>query len=753
MQIPVMLNKISHKLRVAHKVYNQNGTIVLSKMTLKWFYKRVDKGQKLYHFYQYYRQNGLKSLANKAQLKISRKIRSYLISNYKPFENLDYNTFELPQKPITFSLVTVLYNKKKELPYFIKCLTQQTYPCVLEVIFVCDNSPAKEYKHIDKLFKKYISNDTQPKLSWKVIHNDENLGNCNSRNKGLREATGDIVVIVDVDCLLSENFLKAHAELHGTGSIDVVIGPMNLETNNMEPMKKFKYYSENMRLAFEDMQIQDRTCLNSFLNCVTRNFSVRREFAPNPLFDTDFSYSKNPNSGFGWEDTEMGYRLHKKGARIQFTHKCFSLHMTHPSSVPESEKPARSLKNFEKLYQKHPDFFLETRKWSQDTYKKIKEWSNLYSNNVTPEMMRLSHHFSQTNFEAKKAKPRKHYRILSYRWHVPHQYELYKTGHYFDLVTNIWPGFTNSWGHEQRPMPPNARFVDGKKIDFRNYDFALLHFDENALAYQNTNGILDQYWGAPFRWFRENCPLPQVAICHGTPQFYGQYNNPHVDASIVGKVIEESRLELIEYTKNILVICNSYQAHREWQFKNSKVIWQGFDPCEFNEIDNCSNGILSLGKAMHERPHYRGLAPYEKAISHVSNDHIPRPFKVKEPQSQIDLDRYAKLKYQNYIESVRGYSIYFNPTIRSPMPRSRGEAMMCGLTTVSLNNHDVDLFIKNGVNGFYSDDPNELGETLNFLIKNPSISKSIGKAGRRMASDVFNNDRYINEWQKTMESL
>lgn len=68
----------------------------------------------------------------------------------------------------------------------------------------------------------------------------------------------------------------------------------------------------------------------------------------------------------------------------------------------------------------------------------------MYSNNVTPEMIRLSHHFSQTNFEAKKAKPRKHYRILSYRWHVPHQYELYKTGHYFDLVTNIWPGFTNS---------------------------------------------------------------------------------------------------------------------------------------------------------------------------------------------------------------------------------------------------------------------------------------------------------------------
>ena len=45
---------------------------------------------------------------------------------------------------------------------------------------------------------------------------------------------------------------------------------------------------------------------------------------------------------------------------------------------------------------------------------------------------------------------------------------------------------------------------------------------------------------------------------------------------------------------------------------------------------------------------------------------------------------------------------YFNPTLHSPMPRSRGEAMLCGLATVNADSHDVNQFIQNGVNGFYA---------------------------------------------------
>jgi len=87
------------------------------------------------------------------------------------------------------------------------------------------------------------------------------------------------------------------------------------------------------------------------------------------------------------------------------------------------------------------------------------------------------------------------------------------------------------------------------------------------------------------------------------------------------------------------------------------------------------------------------------------------------------------------------------------MPRSRGEAMMCGLVSVSMKNHDVDLFIQNEKNGFYADTPEQLAEYIRFLLKNPKVTKEIGKESRRLAMDIFNHDRYLVRWQKIIETL
>jgi glycosyltransferase involved in cell wall biosynthesis len=114
---------------------------------------------------------------------------------------------------------------------------------------------------------------------------------------------------------------------------------------------------------------------------------------------------------------------------------------------------------------------------------------------------------------------------------------------------------------------------------------------------------------------------------------------------------------------------------------------------------------------------------------------------------------YARAKFDNYVRELGKYSVYLNPTLRSPMPRTRGEAMMCGLVTVSAKNHDVELFIKNGVNGFYSDNPRELREYLLYLCENPEAARKIGEASRQTAMDIFNHDRYLAEWEKTIKEV
>lgn len=659
--------------------------------------------------------------------------------------------FNLPKVLPKISIIAILYNKKNEVIYFLESIFNQAYSGEIEIVLIDDQSPSSDAATAQKAFTK-LQKNCHKKINLKIIKNEKNKGNCISRNEGVKHSTGDLIIIVDADSYLNPEYIEAHVESHYTYNFDVGIGPMNIETHGKTPQKLAKELAENHIKLFSKMELQDSINVNNFLNCITRNFSIKKSLITEDLFDPQFSYSKDPDSGFGWEDVEMGYRLYKRGLKVQFLNKSFSMHITHPSSIPDNQKVIKSLINLNKLFTKHPDFLNTARIWSNDLVTKIDQW---YKNHHEISDNKHYQTFIELTSPIKrnKIKPTKRmYNILTYRWHVPHQYELYKTNHRFTLVKDICPGFTNVWSYEQRPFPSNARFLDLDKINFSEYDMALLHFDENALDWQNCNGVLDQYWGANFRYFMENVPLPKIAICHGTPQFYGQYNNDTVDPKIRYSVIEESRKKLVDYTKNIKVICNSNQAHSEWGFNNSKVIWQGFDPCEYPE-STYEKGIISLGKAMKERPHYRGYEIYNAVFEKISEKNHPTEFKVQEPFQRVFDNNYALAKYYEYVNEIRKHSIYFNPTIRSPMPRSRGEAMMCGLSTVSLNNHDVNLFIKNGVNGFYSNNIEELAEYLKFLLNNPAACKSIGKEARKTSMDLFNIDRYLYEWQRNFDEL
>ena len=148
------------------------------------------------------------------------------------------------------------------------------------------------------------------------------------------------------------------------------------------------------------------------------------------------------------------------------------------------------------------------------------------------------------------------------------------------------------------------------------YDFAILHFDENVLSPHNSNGVIGPEWGLPFKWFRGSSGLPMIAVCHGTPQFYGQYDIQYDQPDLL-KVIEQERLRMVEYLGDIPVVCNSHQAMREWDFRNARTIWHGFDPTEFlpatYERDSCPLGPLVLS-----RPHYRGYLLYRQVFEVIS---------------------------------------------------------------------------------------------------------------------------------------
>jgi glycosyltransferase involved in cell wall biosynthesis len=298
-------------------------------------------------------------------------------------------------------------------------------------------------------------------------------------------------------------------------------------------------------------------------------------------------------------------------------------------------------------------------------------------------------------------------------------------------------------------MPRNVRFIDRDDIKEVDYDLVVLPFDENVLHYELCNDAIVEDWGLTFQWVLKNIDLPKVAMCHGTPQFFGQYDARYQRDNL-GHVIESSRQELVNLLDDVIVICNSHQSQHEWRFRKSRVITHGFSPSDWPPGSH-ERWLLAMRRdSLKNRPHYNGLFVNDSIIEKIRDvvpfDHleVPDPPAAYQPNTQP----WAVSRFQNYVREIGRYKVYFNPTIRSPMPRARGEAMMAGLATVSLRNHDVDLFVRNGVNGFFGDTPEELAEQILYLYRNPRACERMQQASRRTALDMFNLDRYLAEWRQ-----
>ncbi|MFO7560889.1 MAG: glycosyltransferase [Desulfobacterales bacterium] len=661
----------------------------------------------------------------------------------------------LDKKLPKISIVSVLYNKEREVSFFLESVLRQSYPGEFEIILVDDCAIDHSVPVAEGFFNNAAKSAEYTRIpKWTILKNDVNCGNCSSRNIGVKKAEGDIVVIIDADCVINADFLLFHALAFSYGDCDAAIGPFNIETGMEDPLEVLTRFELEPSMALREQNLQDKINTSSFLNCITRNFSIKREFIQEEeLFDTLFSYSLDPASGFGWEDVEMGYRLYNRGARIKFIPQAFSLHISHPPGEGENRMVCRSMLNFRRLFEKHPDLALISRRWTMHTYQEISEWMTRCGVEENNDHKTVRHIFKDMLPYPFQVRRSKKLRILTYRWHCSHQYELYKLPHEFTLVSGLITEFAHEWDFEHRPLPENAVFKHLREINPDEYDLAVLHFDENILAPENTNNVIGPDWGINFRFFKENFNLPMIAVCHGTPQFYGQYDALYDGPDLMTE-IESERKQIVDYLGDILVICNSHQAEKEWGFNQSKVIWHGFDPTEFFP-SVYEKGILSLGKNMRERAHYRGYHLYQKVMENFPEQYMPGSIPPHDPDPRYPkkTNAYAAAKFRNYVDAIRKFSIYFNPTLRSPMPRCRGEAMMCGLALVCADNHDVNMFLDNGINGFYSNDPEELRDILLSLAKNPAIAKKIGMAGRRLAMDIFNHDRYLKEWETAINQI
>ena len=665
----------------------------------------------------------------------------------------------VPAPPIT--VISILYNKAQEVEFFLESLRRQSYPGDYEVILIDDRSPDNGVEVVQRFADLRLRlPDTNPGMRLRLLTNAENSGNCVSRNRGVAAADGDVLVIVDADCVFNEDFLAIHAAAYQLGDCDAAIGPMDIETGDRSPWAVLNRYEIDAGRIDPEAGFQDPTNPDSFVNCVTRNFSIRRAFAREhfgeALFDEAFGYSTGPDSGFGWEDVELGCRLFAAGARLKYLPHTVALHVSHPTNAHGNDKGLRSLRNFRRLHEKHPDLALQARQWSLRTYKALLDWAGSETDDLdrNADFQVLDAHLRPQLAAPVVIERRRRLRILTYRWHCPYQFQLFRLDHDFTLATDGGTGLCQGWELQKRPLPACAVFRPWDQIDPRDYDVAILPFDENFLYPELGRGFVPLDWGRTLLRAMAEWDIPKVGTCHGTPQFYGQYN-PDYDKPDLMQVIEDNRQEIRRLIGDMPVVFCTHQQREDWAVPNGLTIWHGFAAHEYPQGRH-DQGVLSMTReALCNRPWYNGLfindAVRERLGPAIAFDHLrvvpPGPPHIPGTTA------WSVAYYNNYVRAVGRFSVYFNPTIRSPMPWSRTEAMLAGLVSVSLRNYDVDRFINNGVDGFYADEPGELADQIRFLMRHPAERERLGAASRRTAWTLFNQDRWLAEWSRLLFSL
>ena len=246
------------------------------------------------------------------------------------------------------SIIIPTYNRLPILEKCLKALEKQKFTDYkisnYEIIVVDDGST-------DGTLEWLAKNNAQ--FPHVRAFSQEHQGPAAARNLGIKEAKGDIIIFIDSDLVVTENFVTAHANalLEGQKKIGSdrlftygwVINTCNFENPTVEPYKITDF---------------------SAAYFATGNVAIARKWLEEVgLFDTRFQL-------YGWEDLELGVRLKKLGLKLI---KC-------PEAVGYHWHPPFNLEQIPKLidreiqrgrmgvlfYQKHPTW--EVRMMIQMTW-------------------------------------------------------------------------------------------------------------------------------------------------------------------------------------------------------------------------------------------------------------------------------------------------------------------------------------------------------------------------------------------------
>ncbi len=319
------------------------------------------------------------------------------------------------------------------------------------------------------------------------------------------------------------------------------------------------------------------------------------------------------------------------------------------------------------------------------------------------------------------------YNILTFPTHEAYQSNFASMPHTFYLYKgqNI-----KDWNNNFRQLPANHILLDGTenqvKLDMK-FDIVL---SQNKFGQFQVADKIAKYFG-----------IPLISIEHTLPFI---------------KWKKRDLEQMLKMRGNVNAFISNYSV-KEWGFDPNdptvRIVHHGIDTETFRPsvcnpekqpvAEHKDGKILTVVNDYINRDWCCGWNIYRRVTGGLPINPVGDTKGFSNPAKSVDdLVKY----YQNA-------SVFLNTSTISPVPTSLLEAMSCGCPVVTTATCMIPDIVKDGLNGFISNDEIYLRDKLKWCLNNPEEAQKLGNNARQTILERFNLKDHIKNWMDIFKEV
>lgn len=309
--------------------------------------------------------------------------------------------------------------------------------------------------------------------------------------------------------------------------------------------------------------------------------------------------------------------------------------------------------------------------------------------------------------------------ILTAPTHEAYESNLCKTGHNFYAIRA--PGIKD-WNTKYRLLPENYILLDPSKGEKQlppEVDFDLI-LSQNKFGQFQVLSNLSRLLHVPMISLEHTLPVPS-------------WPDGHLDA--LKNMRGDVNVFISEYSR----------AKWGWKPEDALVVHHGIDTELFKPASEETlkrvpkvSQLLSVVNDWVNRNWCCGWELYQQIVKDLPVKILGDTPGISKPASST----------QDLVEWYQVSSIFLNTSLISPVPTALMEAMACGCACVSTATCMIPEIIEHGVDGFLSNDPQELRKYCQLLLNDHKLASKMGQAARNKIVEHFHLDRFVKDWNR-----